>query len=248
MSNELATVDTNKWIALQEGGDIAEAMAANMGTDIQLTEGDLTRVQTPAGGGTTWMVPNILGDEAAKTIEGILVYQCPRGLLWAGNEPTEGEKPVLTTDDLVTAKLWADDNDVDPALLKSMEVARNDDGTYRWADLPQCQWGSGRDGVGKAAKDQRVLFILREGDALPLVVTIQPGSLKNWSVFITDLSKAGVPFYRAVVSLGLEKATSTGGTAYAKVVPSLTGVLTKDEGQMIRDTFTGKLAKMTKRD
>lgn len=237
MSTALATIDTSNYIALQEGGAIAEALAANMGEGAALRESDLTRVPIPTGGGTMWMIPGLGGDEAAKTIEGVLVFQTVRGILWPKAEPEEGSLPALVSFDLKTARRVSDQ--LSDAFLDSIEPARiGDSDEYNWADLPQCQWGSGKGGSGKAAKEQRVLYILRETDPLPLVVTIQPGSLKDWQKFILALTKAGVPFYRAVISLGLEKSTSGGGQPYSRVVPNLVGVLTPEQGAVIRTQFT----------
>ncbi|MEM9354462.1 MAG: hypothetical protein AAGA92_15760 [Planctomycetota bacterium] len=236
MTTELAVVDTGNYLALQDGGAIAEAMAANLGDGAALKESDLTKVPIPSGGGTTWMVPSITGEAPEKAIEGVLVYQCVRGVLWPREEPEEGTLPALVTDDLKIARIVSQDLSND--FLESIAGARNEDGTYRWADLPQCEWGSGKNGHGKAAKEQRVLFILREQEPLPLVVAIQPGSLKNWRGFIMELTKAGIPFWRAVISLGLEKSQSGGGQPFSKVVPSLVGVLSDEQGKVIREKFT----------
>lgn len=236
MSTSLAVLDTSNYLALQDGGAIAEAMAANMGEGAALRESDLTRVPIPTGGGTTWMIPGLAGDEPAKTIEGVLVFQTVRGILWPKAEPEEGSLPALVSLDLKTARQVSDQ--LPESFLASIAPAMNDDGTYRWADLPQCQWGSGKDGSGKAAKEQRVLYILRETESLPLVVTIQPGSLKDWQKFIVALTKAGIPYFRAVISLSLEKTTSTGGQPFSRVVPSLVGTLDAETGALIRKQFS----------
>lgn len=236
-STALAVTDTKNYLALAEGGAVAEAMAANLGENVSFRESDLTRVPIPSGGATTWMIPDINEDRAAKTIEGILVYQCARGVLWAKEEPEEGSLPVLISYDLKTARLVAPEN-IDKAVLAKIEPAKLADGTYDWGKLPQNEWGSGKGGKGKAAKEQRVLYILTPDQPLPLVVVIQPGSLKGWREFIVALTKAGVPFYRAVVSLSLSKETSANGQPYAQVVPRLVGTLSHDEGQIILQKFT----------
>lgn len=235
MTTDLMIVPANTYLALADGGDIAEAMAANMG-DAGFRESDLTRVTIPTGGSTTWIIPGLLQDEATPTIEGALVYQTVRGLLWAGDEPEEGALPVLISNDLRTARIVA--SDVPQHILDLIEVARIEGtATYDWTKLPQNEWGSGKNGQGKACKEQRVLFILRASEPLPLIVAIQPGSLKNWQQFIVSLTKAGIPYFRAIVSLSLEKAKSASGVAYAQVVPSLVGVLSKEDGKLLREKF-----------
>lgn len=235
-STALATVNTNSYVALQDGGEIAEAMAANMGEGAAFKESDLTRVPIPSGGVTTWIVPSITGDKALKSIEGILAYQTTRGLLWAKDTPEEGSLPVLVSHDLKTAQLVAPDK-VDAKFLDRIAVAKLEDGRFDWAKLPQSEWGSGKNGAGKAVKEQRVLYILTEEEPLPWVVVIQPGSLKDWQKFIVSLTRAGIPFYRAVVSLMLEKAVAANGEPYAVVVPKLVGTLTKEQGDQIRSQF-----------
>jgi hypothetical protein len=236
MGTALATIDTGTFLALQDGGAVAEAMAANLGEGAALREGDLTRVTIPTGGSTTWLVPSIMGDEPAKSIDGILVYQCVRGIVWPKAEPEEGSLPALVSHDLKTAHLVSDN--LSDEFVDSIADAQLPSGEYDWNKLPQSQWGSGKDGNGKAAKEQRVLYILREGDPLPLVVVIQPGSLKNWQQFILAMTKAGIPYWRAVISLSLEKTTSKAGQPFSQVVPELKGVLTVEQGAVIREKFT----------
>lgn len=236
-STAIAKVDTGNYLALQEGGAVAEAMAANLGEGVAFREGDLTRVPIPSGGATTWMIPEINEDRASQTIEGILVFQTARGVLWASEEPEEGSLPVLVSHDLRTARLVAPDS-VEQSMLDKIAVAKRDDGSYDWEKLPQNEWGSGKGGSGKAAKEQRVLYILPKDQPLPLVVVIQPGSLKGWREFIIAITKAGIPFYRAVVSLSLERAKSANGQPYAQVAFKMIGTLDQEQGQIILQKFT----------
>lgn len=237
MMTALATIDTNTYLALADGGEIAEAMAANLGEGAALKESDLTRIRIPSSGGTHWTIPGLIQDEVVPSIEGILVYQCCRGVLWAGEEPEEGSLPLMVTNDLKIGRL-VDDNPPQEFLDEIEPHRIGDTDTYNWTDLPQNQWGTGKNGSGKKCKEQRVLFILREVEPLPLVVTIQPGSLKNWQQFIVALTKAGIPYWRAAISLSLEKDKSETGVAYSKVVPNLIGTLTREQGDVIRSKFT----------
>ena len=238
MATALKTIDSGTFLALRDDNDIAEAMLANLGEGAMLRESNLTRVKIPTGGGVMWMVPTLTGDEPSRTIDGILVYQTVRGILWLGEEPQEGSLPALVSTDLKTARTIA--TDLPGEFLRSIEPALIDDarGIYDWTLLPQNEWGSGKGGNGKAAKEQRVLYILRQDEPLPVVVAIQPGSLGNWQEFIIQLTKAGIPFYRAVISLGLERAVSVGGQPYSQVLPKLIGTLTPEQGTVIRTRFT----------
>lgn len=238
MTTALATVDAGGYLALQSNGEILEAMAANLGEGAALKESDLTRVKTPAGGGTTWSIPSITGEEEAKEIVGVLCFMCVRGLLWRGDEPEEGSLPVLVSGDLKTAKLVIDRADVPEDVLADIDAATGGDGVIDWEKLPQTQYGSGKGGFGKKAKEQRVLYILREQDTLPIVVAINPGSLKGWQRFVVELTKAGIPYWRAVIGLSLDKAKSGGGTTYSEVIPRLVGVLTPEQGKSVYTSVT----------
>ena len=63
-------------------------------------------------------------------------------------------------------------------------------------------------------KEQRVLGILREGDLFPLMVTVQPGSLKNITKVVSRLVW---PYFRCRVRLTLEEAKTSSGQKYSQI-------------------------------
>lgn len=235
----LAVVDTSRFPALTPGSEIAEAMQANM-TGEQIQEGDLTRVPTPAGGATQWVVPDLTGETSTDEIIGLLVYFAPRGVLWPSEEPSES-MPLLISNDLLTAQRVGDDyGDIDP---DELEKFRNADGTYDWQALPWNQWGSGKGGVGKRCKESRLLMVLREGDAFPLLIRCQPGSLKTVRPFIMKLP---VPHWRAVVGLKLQRVKNKTGQVYSQIVPRYVGAISQEEGARIRQLYTDNLGRMVR--
>lgn len=241
MSTDLAVVDTSRFLALQEGGAVAEALAANAATGESFND-LLTRVKMPSGGTTQFIVPTISGEEMHKSITGILAGYVCRGVIWPSETPVQGAQPAFVTFDLQTAEAKGGATEellqlADPYILR--------DGRYDWqkmtGDRAPFGWGTSKNGKGKRAKEQRVLFLLTDIDPMPLVVSCGPGSLKNVRTFMSNLGKAGVPHYRAVVKLTLEKATATSGEPFAKVVLTLDGTLTSEEGQRIKVGFTDTL-------
>ena len=245
MASELAVIDAANYLALQDGGQIAEAMAANLGEGVQLRESDLTRVSIPSAGGTKWTISSLIEDEVTDAIEGVLVYQTVRGLIWPNDEPQEGTLPAMVSHDLKIGRLVGDRDSIDAKLLQSFECAKIKGGdTYDWQELPQNQWGSAKKGAGKAATEQRVLYILRNKEPLPLVVCVQPGSLKNWRKFILALTKSKVCYWQAVVKLSLEKVKNAEGTSYAQIVPTLVGVLNKEQGAAVKETMSKPMAQV----
>ena len=234
----LVPFNVNQYPALVEGSDLREAIEANaQGTPMQ--ESDLVRVPTPAGGAKQWVVPGISGEETVDELVGILVYFAPRGVLWPtediGNSP-----PLLVSNDLVTATRQGDDfGDIDPDELEKYATGG---GRYDWQKLPWNQWGSGKNGTGKRCKESRLLMLLREGSAFPLLVRAQPGSLKTVRPFIMQLP---VPHWRAVVGLSLQVANSKGaGVKYSQIVPRLVDTLPREIGDQVRKLYTEQLAGM----
>lgn len=245
MSGELMTLDSAGFLALVPGSDAMAAIEANCADGEGFGEANLTKVPTPAGGSTTWEVEELEGAKSYKSIDGILVYYGKGGVLWPTNDPKPGTLPVLRTDDCrVAYRVGEDLGDIDPALIEQYAVGN---GLYDWkalCDAPNAPFGfgTGKSGFGKRAQEYRVLCILRKGDAFPLLIRAKPGSLKNVNQFINRLTAAGIPYYRAVVSLSLEKATSKGGQAFSRIVPKLVSRLDQEAGLKVKSLYTDRLA------
>jgi len=228
MANELMVFEDSKVVALTaEGQELAEVRAEN-GEDFDMSS--LVRVRTPSSGGTKWEVDDGIGNtESVETLHGVLVACHKYSVLW----PTEGDAqegtiPVLVSSDLRYAYGKSHPSphtlppghealgDIDPAELAAAGTVDDAGRTcYDMAKLSYCQWGTSRNGRGCRMKEQRVLGVLPLDGMMPLILTVQPGSVKDVSRVISRL-----PFfhYQAVVRLGLEKAKTPDGTAYSKIV------------------------------
>lgn len=240
-TGELITgFEGSRFLALRPDSDVREALLANLGPGETLQASDLPRVPTPAGGGKMWgWMDSGNNEQTAKSIDGVLVYYGARGTLWGSEEPQGKASPVLVSYDLVTAVRLNDDiGDLDEEALES---CRTGDRTYDWRRLPYNQYGTSKSGRGKRCKEARLLAILRENEAWPLLVTAGPGSLKTVVPFVKRLP---VPHFRACVSLTLEKVENAGGQPYSQIVPKLTGTLSKEEGEIVRRLYTIPLSKV----
>lgn len=247
----IAVIESSKFMALNMSEDMKAAQEAAAMAGETFTADDLIRVPTPSGGATRWTIPNVAGDETVQSIDGILVCYQPCGVLWPGVEPTPGAIPVLrtfnpTAVDAIAEQVGPIPDSMREGLMKHC-VNEGPPATFRWANIPQNQWGSGKGGSGKMCKEQRMLFILREGDMFPLLVRIQPGSLKSVSNFFKQLvPSAKVPYYRCIVGLGLEKAINKAGQPYSKVVPKLLGTVDKTAGEQVFKNYTSVLQKLVR--
>ncbi len=248
----LSVISPERFLALNLSGEMKAAMDAAAATGETFTTDDLVRVPTPAAGATSWTIPDPSGDVTTPEIQGLLVCYQPTGVLWPSHEPSPGAIPVLRT--FAPADPNGVGEQVGPipdSMIDSLrahcirESAPGVPGLYRWANIPQNQWGTGKGGVGKMCKEQRMLFILREGDIYPLLVRAQPGSLKAITKFFKQLTpSAKVPYFRCVVSLRLEKTANKTGQPFSRIVPKLVGTVPSDVGEIIRTKYTVVLQKL----
>lgn len=236
--NAISVVSRSQFLALADESDYKEAMEANLLSGETLGQEDLTKVKMPMGGSLLWSYEQNGNEETTQAITGILVYFCKRGVLWGTEDTAAGAPPVLESHDLITA---TQKGEMPPEMAEKLEPYRIDEKTFHWAEesgMPYNQWGTGKKGYGKACKEQRVLFLLRENEPFPLYVTVQPGSLKT---VVTFLKKLPVPHWRAIVELRLQKATSKGGDYFSQIVPRLVGTLSKEDGLVVKELYTEPL-------
>ena len=223
---------------LEEGSEVAEAMRVNLSTGESISPSLLERVPMPTGGATTWSFSMNGNDISTKEIVGVPVYFAPRLTLWPTEEPS-GKSPVLVANDLLVAHRVSDDiGDLDPAVL---EAARIGDRTYSLEKLTYAQWGSGKGGKGKRMKESRIVCILTEDAAWPLLIQAGAMSVQPLADFFVRLS---VPYYQCVVGLSLTKEQNAAGQPYARIKPRQVGKLTREQGQALHATYTAALRRM----
>ena len=219
-------------------------MAANLSTGESIAVGDLIRIKTPSGGGRTWQYVNSDGVEVEeKAVHGLFVYYATLGQLWGSEEPTKGQRPVLTSYDMKTAVRTNDAlGDIDPEQLAAYRIG---DRLYDWEAMGKegspFGWGSGKGGIGRRIKESRTLAILQPGEAWPVLLSVGGGSLSTICPFVKRLK---VAHFRCHVSLTLRKAVSKGGIDYSQIVPELIGTISREEGLVIKGLYTDPLTRI----
>ena len=243
--NDIAVIEPQAgFLALHGDLDFKEAMAANLATGETIQVSDLIRIKTPSGGGRTWQYVNSDGVEVEeKAIHGLLVYYATLGQLWGSEEPTKGQRPVLTSYDLQTAVRTNDSlGDIDAEQLAAFRIG---DRLYDWAAMGKegspFGWGSGKGGIGRRIKESRTLAILQPGEAWPVLLSVGGGSLSTVCPFVKRLK---VAHFRCHVSLTLQKVASKGGIDYSQIVPELIGTISRDEGLVIKSLYTDPLTRI----
>ncbi len=242
-STEIAAVKKSNYLAIAGSGGAASVatMEANLET---LGVADLPKVKVPSGGQTTWLVPNIVGDdEATKTLRGVFCVYAQNGVLWPSEgEAPSGTLPVLSTSDLRRAYRIGDDlGDIEQEKLDEAAIPGEFDAQGRpvvdWQKLYYCQWGTSARGKGKRAKERRIIGILREEDRFPLLVSVPPTSLRNVTNFVKALILQDVPHYKAVIELTLTK-ESSGGNDYGVINVHGVGTISDAEAAFVKQRFT----------
>ena len=97
------------------------------------------------------------------------------------------------------------------------------------ATCPLNQFGTGVNGRGKACKNQRMVYILREGDPFPLQLTLPPTSLKNFNAYFNKLTRKGRKTYGVITKITLKKARNKDNIEYSEVQFAVVRDLTPEE-------------------
>ncbi len=196
-TKELVKVGEDSAFALlrMEASDVQELIEENLGGD-SLTPRDLDRVKVPSGGGSMWEVPTVDGIEGMKTIEGVIVHRATRRAYWPKKYDGSGEQPTCYSDNGL--------------------VGVGDPGGACSA-CPYNEFESGHDGISKACKEVRQLFVLTADSLIPIVVNVPPGSLANVKAYFLRLLRSQLTSTDVVTKIGLEKAESKTGISFSRV-------------------------------
>ncbi|MCL2817452.1 MAG: hypothetical protein FWD39_03575 [Clostridiales bacterium] len=102
---------------------------------------------------------------------------------------------------------------------------------------PLNQFGTADEGAGKACKNRRRIYVLREGEVFPLLLSLPTGSLKEFTKYIKKLLGKGKKSNMVVTRFSLKKATSSGGVVYSQAQFAIDRVLIPQE-QVLIDNLT----------
>ena len=199
----------------EERRDLVAGIREAAGTE-GINVWDLERVTLPAGGMTVWEIPGGGENDHPKSIDGIIVNSTAPRAYWEKSLDDSGGStpPDCSSEDGVTG--------------------HGDPGGDCF-ECPFNEWGSAETGEGKACKEKRMLFVLREGSYLPIVVQAPSTSIPAMkSHFMRAVSEYGVPYYFVETQLSLEKVT--GATfPYSRIVPTIKGKVSRDEKKVLEE-------------
>ena len=208
----LAVIDNFELPALNE--NMVQAMAEEM-DGLTLS---FPRVKIPSGGGLAFEIP---GDDpenpdTEKEIVGIIVDHYPVNAYWKDKYSGGNAAPDCS----------------------SLDGKRGDYGPC--ANCQYNQWGTAEDGRSKACKNMHRVYILREGEIMPLLLTLPPTSLKNIADYLAlRIVSRGLRSYGVVTKVSLKKAQNAGGINYSQAVFGLSGKLAADQVRAMAEYSQG---------
>lgn len=205
--NELTTTN-NGFSSLMEF-NLSDAMSEELfGLD-----GGFEKIKIPAGGSTIFEVPGETPGEfdSVKEFSAVILHHHPLHTYYKDKYTGGNQIPDCGSFDGV--------------------IGNGIPGGY-CAKCQYNQFGSGENG-GKLCKSKRRIYVLREGEIFPLLLTLPTGSIKEFGTYIKRLITKGKKSHVVVTKFSLKKVTNSGGIAYAQAQFSVDRVLSEQEQVLI---------------
>lgn len=215
MSNELATTNTEFQIA-----PISEETVSAIKEELAgLGSITFDTIKIPSGGGLAFELPSDDPDkpEPKPSLKGVIIYHHPVNAYWVNAYTGAKNVPDCVSFDAKNGRV-------------------TETGEIRdCASCPYNQYGSSADGgKGKACKNGHRVYILIEGEILPLMLILPPTSIKNLKDYLAKrVLIKGNRSYEVVTEFKLAKDKNEGGIAYSKATFSKVGVLSQEQVQQI---------------
>ena len=202
-------------LVAQDTGFLALANAdlgAMMAEELDGLDAGFERIKVPSGGGIMFEVPGEDGDpEAVKEFSAVILHHHPLHAYYATKYTGGNQPPDCASFDGVTGE-------GEPG------------GPCR--KCPLNQFGSGENGA-KACKNRRRIYVLREGEIFPLLLSLPTGSLQEFTRYIKRLLSKGRKSNAVVTRFTLKKATNSGGVVYSQAQFAIDRPLSPEEHALI---------------
>lgn len=207
--NEVSVAENNFNLVTLADAGFADAIAEEMDG---LGSIPFDRVKIPSGGGLAFEVPGEDEDspESATELVGVILHHHAVNAYWKEKFAGGNEQPDCSSFDGKTG------------------VDRETGECKNCAECPFNQFGS--DGAGKACKNVHRIYLLREGNPVPIILSLPPTSLKYMRDYIGKrILVRGMRSYDVITKITLKKEKNAAGIAYSRAVFTLVSKL--DENQ-----------------
>jgi hypothetical protein len=188
-------------------------MAGMMAEELDGLDMSFERIKIPSAGSTVFEVPgeNPGEPDNVKEFSAVILYHHPLYAYYKDKYTGGSNPPDCGSFDGVTGE-------GDPG--------------GSCAKCPYNQFGSGENG-SKACKNRRRIYVLREGEIFPLLLSLPTGSLKEFTKYVKRLLSKGRKSNSVVTRFSLKKATNSGGIAYSQAQFAIDRTLTAEEYALI---------------
>ena len=207
-NNEIVTLNNESFLALRDFN-----MTYVMAEEMSGLSASFERIKIPIGGATVFEIPGDNPDDVdtVKELNAVILYQHPLNAYY-------------------TAKYTGGSNPPNCGSYDGVMGHGNPGGLCK--NCPYNEFGSGVNGA-KACKNRRRLYILREGDVFPMILSLPTGSLKGFTRYLMRI----LPKYKSsnavVTRFTLKKATSGTGIDYSQAQFAVSRVLSSEEHKLI---------------
>ena len=166
------------------------------------------RIKIPSGGATMFELPSEGDDtESVKEFSGVILHHHTLNAYYKTKYTGGSNPPDCGSFDGITGE-------GDPG-----------------GECKRCrfnQFGTGENG-SKACKNRRRVFILREGEVFPLLLSLPTGSLKAFTKYIKAQLSKGRKTNSIITRFSLKKVTNNTGIAYSQAQFAVDRLLTPEE-------------------
>ncbi|MFG6383436.1 MAG: hypothetical protein K1V96_04170 [Lachnospiraceae bacterium] len=207
--NELKILDNFDLQTIK--GDLAQAIEEEMDG---LGSLPFDRVKIPSGGSLAFELPGEDDEnpESATEIIGVILDHHPINAYWTNKFAGGNEQPDCSSYD------------------GKQGIERETGEMKNCATCPYNQFGS--DDKGKACKNVHRIFILQEGNPVPLVLSLPPTSLKYMRDYIAKrVILKGFRCWQVVTKITLKKEKNAAGIFYSRAVFTFVGKLSPEKAK-----------------
>lgn len=211
MANKKETALTARDSGFLQLADIN--MAAMMAEELDGLDTSFERIKIPSAGSTVFEVPGEDPGEpdTVKEFSAVILYHHPL-FAYYKTKYTGGNQP--------------------PDCGSFDGIAGEGDPGGDCRTCPYNKFGTGENG-SKACKNRRRIYVLREGEIFPLLLSLPTGSLKEFTKYIKRLLGKGRKSNSVVTRFSLRKATNSSGIAYSQAQFTIDRVLTPQERALL---------------
>lgn len=178
-------------------------------------DNEFERIKIPAGGGVMFEFPSSNPDESdmVKDFSAVILYHHPMYVFYSSKFNGSNNPPDCLSIDGITG--------VGVPGGKCMNCPKN-------------KFGSGENG-SKACKNKHQIYLLRENEIFPMILSLPTSSNREFSRYIKRLLSRGKKSDSVVTKFSLKKAVNNTGISYSQVQFGLGRELENTEMEFIKN-------------